>query len=158
VSVPRPRIEALPGHRYRLIEQWHYTWYLADGKRRELIIPAGYCFDASVPRFAWNLIDPRDLEVGGVGHDFIYQHAGQPLPVGSYLVDGVPELGVWTREQADRLFGALLREWTVFDDKAWPPVVRWRRRVAYRMVRLAGWRAWRRNAAARREELAEAGR
>jgi hypothetical protein len=155
-GVPRPRIEALPGHRYRLIEEWHYVWYLDDGKRRELIIEKGFVFDASVPRIAWGLIDPRDLEDGGVPHDLVYYYAEQPLPEGTYLVDGEPELEPWTRQQADRLFGRVLREWTFFEGEVRPPVKRWKRRVAYRMVRLAGWRAWQRNAAARREELAEA--
>ena len=144
-----PHIEVLPGHLYRLESRWTYRWQ-ADGAHRVLRIPAPFVFDAaSVPRLFWALIDPVDLIAGALPHDFLYRCGGRP-PAGSYFVEGAEVREPWERRDVDRLFGRAMKD---FD------VPSWKRRVAFRAVRIFGWRFYGRpESRPLRRVLAEAGR
>lgn len=80
-------------------------------------IPKGFVTDfASIPRLFWNLISPTQLgDVGPIKHDWTYRN------------------GIGTREAADKQF---LRDMEA-DNIGW-----WRRKSAYRLVRIWGWRSW----------------
>lgn len=134
--LPYPRVEPLSGNRYRLVEPYQYEWS-HGGTRYRLTVPAGFENDlASVPRILWWYISPFDLGLAAVPHDWIYEHAGR-LPPGSFQrLQGDRWANVderWSRRDADRLFGRLMRE---------AHVDRTRRRRAYLAVRLLGWPAW----------------
>lgn len=86
-----------------------------------VLIPAGFESDgASVPRFLWGVVFPRDdrnAMFGALFHDFIYRtHPGK-----------------WTRSEADDMFLHLLKEGGVSYHR------RWR---AYLGVRLFGQSSW----------------
>jgi hypothetical protein len=135
---PPPRVEPLGSNRYRLIEDYVYAWK-KDGVHAQLVVPAGFeCDLASVPRILWWYISPFDLGSAVVPHDWIYDHGGK-LPEGSHLrlEEGVwVDVGLpWSRKDADRLFGRMMREANLRKRK---------RRRAYKAVRIFGWRAWRR--------------
>jgi hypothetical protein len=134
--LPYPRVEPLGGNRYRLVEPYVYEWS-HQGARYRLTVPAGFQNDlASVPRVLWWYISPFDLGLAAVPHDWIYFHAGR-LPAGSFQrLEGNRWVDVherWSRRDADRLFGRLMRD---------AHVDRTRRRRAYLAVRLLGWPAW----------------
>jgi hypothetical protein len=135
---PPPRVEPLGGNRYRLVEDYVYAWK-KEGVHAMLVVPAGFeCDLASVPRILWWYISPFDLGSAVVPHDWIYEHRGH-LPAGSHLrlEEGIwVDVGLpWSRRDADRLFGRMMREANLRKRK---------RRRAYKAVRLFGWRAWRR--------------
>lgn len=134
--LPYPRVEPLAGSRYRLAEPYVYTW-TKDGARYRLTVPAGFENDlASVPRILWWYVSPFDLGLAAVPHDWLYYHAGH-LPPGGHQrwEDGrwVDVGAPWSRRDADRLFGRLMRDAHVSRDK---------RRHAYWAVRLFGAPAW----------------
>jgi hypothetical protein len=136
MSVPYPRIEPLSGNFYRLLEDYVYHWE-KEGVRYRLVVPAGFTCDlASIPRLLWWYISPFDLGSAAVPHDWLYAHGGR-VPSGSHSVmeNGVwQEVGQpWTRKDADRLFGRMMREAGVHPAK---------RKRAYRAVRLFGAGAW----------------
>ena len=139
--IKQPRISPHPliiGY-YLLDEDFVYKW-VGDGFNRKLIIPKGFVFDlASVPRIFWTPtgISPDRLRwTAPLIHDFLYEHKGK-LPAGSYFWQ--PRGGweedktEWTRKNADRLFCRIMRE---------DGIKRWKRRMAYRAVRLGGYIAW----------------
>ena len=131
-----PRVEPLGANRYRLVEPYTYAWS-KSGEQYRLTVPAGFENDlASVPRILWWYISPFDLGLAAVPHDWLYFHAGL-LPQGSLQrLDGNKWVDVpqrWTRRDADRLFGRMMRE---------AHVSRTKRRRAYWAVRLFGWPAW----------------
>jgi hypothetical protein len=137
---PFPRVEPLVGNRYRLVEDYLYAWS-KDGIEHRLTVPAGFTSDlASVPRLLWWYISPFDLGPSVVPHDWIYRHAGA-LPAGSHLMceasQWIEVTAAWERKEADRLFGRMMRETSV---------PRFKRRQAYRAVRLFGGWVWRRRA------------
>ena len=134
--VPYPRVEPLGGNRYRLFEAYAYVW-TKDGASYRLVVPAGFTSDlASVPRLLWFVISPFDLGAAVVPHDWVYANAGR-LPPSSWQAwrggDWADDERVWTRREADRLFGRLMRE---------VGVSRWKRRAAYLAVRLFGFLVW----------------
>lgn len=98
---------------YRSMQDYAYTSDKLGGK--QVVVPAGFQTDfASIPRFAWSLIDPEDIIIAHPSyiHDFLYSMRGT-------LTDGF----TYTREQADgvlreamELCGAssIMRE-TVYD-------------------------------------------
>lgn len=133
-----PRLVLLDDwRRYQLLEDWVYVWVLDDGVRR-ITVPKGFTTDlASVPRFLHHLISPSDLRHASLPHDLIYGYAGR-VPGRYFTIDQVECSEPWTRRDADRLFARIMRE-------AGVPV--WRRRAAYRGVRLGGFLRWRRAAA-----------
>lgn len=82
---------------------------------------------ASVPRFFWRLVFPSSDTTAlraAFAHDYIYRT--QPKE--------------WTQEEADKMFFDLL----IVDG-----MVRWRAWLAYIALRLFGWFAWKKNAAAK---------
>ena len=100
--------------------------YRVDYNGKSFIIPRGFESDgASVPRMFWRVVFPStdsDAVTAGICHDYIYRE--QPAD--------------WTREEADRMFLALLVEFGVGI---------WSANRAYDALRLFGWSAWDENAA-----------
>lgn len=95
------------------------NWILcADFRcKDDTIVPRGFVTDfASIPRLFWNLISPTQLgDEGPIAHDWRYRN------------------GIGTREAADKQFLLDMKA----DGVGW-----WRRKSAYRLVRLWGWRSW----------------
>jgi hypothetical protein len=125
---------------YKLRRPFAYIWLAPDDFRRCLLVPAGFENDgASVPRIVWSISGMQqdgEHRAAAIIHDFLYEYQGA-IPVGSYLReddDGWnPVIADWKRKHADRMFGRIMREYTV---------PRQRRRMAYRAVRVGGWTAW----------------
>jgi hypothetical protein len=137
-----PIAERADGHTiYELRHPYAYIWAGPDGKKRCIIVPAGFIYDgASVPRFVWTLsgMSPDGLHrAAALIHDWLYEHKGK-LPVGSYLREETGGWDVieadWQRDHADRMFGQIMREFGVSP---------WRRKVAYKAVHWFGRTAWR---------------
>lgn len=136
----QPAITPIPDNLYRLDDHYVYEWTLA-GIRRRMIVKKGFIFDgASVPRLAWTIsgIVPDGLHRAGVLlHDWIYRDKGH-LPSDSYFhyvePDGwMPLLAQWSRKDADRMLGRLMKE---------AGVSRSRRFIIYWGARLFGWIYW----------------
>lgn len=100
-----------------------------------LTVPAGTVSDlSSVPRLLWPALAPFELgRTAPWVHDLLYQRGGRPGAA-------CEPPRTFTRLEADRLFLQLM----AVEDVPW-----WRRTLAYRAVRLAGWGAWRATAPAR---------
>lgn len=142
--IPQPRIEPHPKiiGEYVVLEDFHFEWK-AESERQLIIVPEGFEFDlTSVPRIFWTPtgITPDRLRwTSPLIHDFPYHYKGK-LPEGSYKIwdddiDGwVDSKRIWTRKNADRLFCRNLRE---------DGISIFKRRMAYRAVRVGGWYAWR---------------
>ncbi|KPJ76616.1 MAG: hypothetical protein AMJ54_10875 [Deltaproteobacteria bacterium SG8_13] len=145
----KPVIEPLDAilfgpNRYRLVEAYTYKWKLlideAPTGDRQMIVPRNFIYDgASVPSFVSKLTGiKRDGEhrAAALLHDWIYHHKGR-LPGRYYQIDFGGENGdtwtAWTRKEADRLFGRVMREYDY---------TRWKRMWAYRAVRWFGWLVW----------------
>lgn len=139
MSVPFPNVRILGPRKYELVSDFIYEWD-HNGERYRMTIPEEFqCDLASVPRIIWPLISPIDLAAASIPHDWLYAYRGV-LPYWSYemrVTDKywVPVEHVWTRREADRLFGRMMRE---------SHVPRWMRRAAFRAVRLFGRCAWQR--------------
>jgi len=126
---------------YVLVEDYSYEWE-HKGLPYRIIVPGGFLYDgASVPRSTWTVSGLRPdglLRAAATVHDFIYEYQGK-MPPGSYqswdsdLNGWVDVKQRWTRKSADKMFGRLMRE---------AGMSRYRRRMAYRAVRLAGGVAW----------------
>lgn len=103
---------------YQLVKPWSFV---ANGHEQQ--VPVGLVVDgASVPRAVWSFMPPDGLHrAGAFAHDWTYINRGH--------IDGV----TLTREQTDQLFYNLMVEAGVSPSRAG---------IAYRAVRLAGWRAW----------------
>lgn len=121
-------------HPYPIVWQYEGTWY-------RFWVPAGFRYDvASIPRIFWPLVSPTELGFEApLAHDWLISRAGL-VQVESLEGQGWGPL-IWmlsnrtthfTRPQVDRLFCYLMRERK-------PPITRWKRRWAYRMVRAYGW-------------------
>jgi hypothetical protein len=117
-----PRLTYLPAMgAWRLDRSYRYFDEVNDVVLR---VPQGFIFDlASVPRVLWPVIAPFELSlVAPLLHDFLYR-AGGRTSVRDY-----------TRAEVDRLFlRAAIEE----------GVPRLKASVAYRMVRMFGFTAWR---------------
>jgi hypothetical protein len=125
--------------KFLLVEDYTYEWS-HEGTLFRITVPAGFVTDmASSPRAVWWLVSPFDLGGAPLTHDWLY-HWGGNLPVGSYqwysaaLHVWVDARHVWSRYDADRLFGRGMRE---------HGVARWRRRMAFRIVDVLGRSHWR---------------
>lgn len=94
---------------------------MPDGSVIEVLVPAGFEYDASIPnlalvrRIAGSPYDP-DLEAAACVHDWLYQTNWLP------------------RDVADRIYLVLLR---------WAGVSEWRAWLHYRMLRMFGGAAYR---------------
>ena len=125
---------------YRLVANWWYLW-IHDGQVHRLAIRRGFEYDgASVPRLAWSLSGLRPdglIRAAALPHDYLYRYKGR-LPGCEHTVwcEGLGWLrvaGCWSRRDADRLFGRIMRE---------AGVRKFQRRIAYRFVRALGWLSW----------------
>lgn len=129
---------------YRLIDTYTYEWKLKinenEYSERKIIVPKDFIYDgASVPSFVTRLTGiKRDGEhrAAALLHDWLYHHKGR-LPGEYYQINFEGEHDdtwtKWTREDADRLFGRVMREFGY---------LRWKRVWAYRSVRWFGWLVW----------------
>lgn len=137
-----PDLRPIANNKYQLWQNWYYTWVKDDIIRR-IKIPAGFiCDGASVPRGLWTItgITPDGLGIRSAAlvHDFLYAHKGD-LPEGSYQkldssnssnLKWIDLDEIWTRKNADRIFCRIMRECGVS---------KFKRRMAYRGVRMFGW-------------------
>ncbi len=140
MSLPQPALIPVGENRWRLTEDYACEW-THGGIRRRITVKAGFETDlASVPRPLWGFGLPPDglHRAAAVIHDALYMARGR-MPTGYLLYEELSggqwarHLARYTREEADRLFGRLMRE---------AGVPRWRRRLMYRAVRLVSWAFW----------------
>ncbi len=128
--IPQPDIRPIADGKYRLKALYHYEYGDVVFKIR-----AGFIHDgASVPRLAWTLSGLRPdglLRAAALLHDALYQHCGE-LPR-SWVFPGKTK---FTRAEADRIFHDVMQAAGV----GW-----WKRKVAYRGVRIGGWISWRKH-------------
>lgn len=120
-----PIITIEPGSgEWTLVSPFH-----AEVNGHTVVIPAGFRFDlASVPRILWWLVAPFHLSIAApLVHDWLYRRGGWLIPGGARVA----------RSDADRVFRDLMRQYGV------NPVVAF---LAWVVVRVFGWVAWRRNA------------
>lgn len=122
---------------YRLHEDYIYQWE-HNGRIYRIIVPREFRFDkASVPHWAWSLIQPSGLQDAAAAvHDWLYYHNGKlPFKYYQVLIDGEwQNVGkYWNRHDADRLFARILR------DSGAP---KWRRRLMFQAVDKFGWQFW----------------
>jgi hypothetical protein len=142
-AVSAPAQVLLPDlRRFRLLEAATYTWR-HESRSYRLVVPAGFEHDfASVPRPLWALISPIDLGLASMFHDWLYRNRGRvtTLQWDAAAERWTPRKDPWIRRDADRLFARIMRE---------QGVARWRRRLAFRVVRVVGGRYWRSGGPAR---------
>jgi hypothetical protein len=131
-------------NRYRLIETYTYDWRFKINEdhysEHKIIVPKDFIYDgASVPAFVTRLTGIRrdgEHRAAALLHDWLYHHKGR-LPGEHYQINFEGEhddtWATWTREEADRLFGRVMREFGY---------TRWKRVWAYRTVRWFGWLVW----------------
>ena len=108
-----------------------------DDRHVVMTVPAGYEFDlASIPRMFWFIIAPFELSLAApLVHDFLYEFTGCVNPC------WIEEEGEWfvpsivTRKNADDIFDQLMKRSLIKD---------WRRRAAYRAVRMFSGNIWKR--------------
>jgi len=147
MSISQPNNVPVAERLYRLKEEYVYDWEKQTRSEDEttqsrIVVPAGFLYDgASVPRIAWTLsgILPDGLiRAAALVHDWLYRYRGH-IPTGSYQY--LDQAGTWqdyyaawSREDADRLFGRMMRE---------AGMSKRSRRTASRAVRWFGWLAWR---------------
>lgn len=134
----QPDILPISEDDYLLDEDYIYEWDI-QGVPQRIIVPKGFIYDgASVPQIFWGLgLRPDGLiRAAALVHDWIYNFDGD-LPKGSYqyLQDNEwkPVIGRWKREDADRLFGRMMKE---------AGLPGWKRWLAYRAVRWFGSTYW----------------
>lgn len=127
MSLTQPKAILIDSTHYILFEDYGYTWELdafdADDNMKkctvktELTVRSGFRWDgASVPKFLWRLGFHPDgpHRAAALIHDFIYVHKGK-LPAGS-MVSNYPgatdqiQHGSFSRTDADRLFGRMMKE------------------------------------------------
>jgi hypothetical protein len=140
-----PHIRILGDRLYELMQD-HWVVWKHEGKYHRIVVPEGFICDGnSVPWFGRPLV-PGDWTLGieaVLAHDFMYHRRGR-LRLHEYMVEDTPGNWrdpleyegyrlAWSRRDADRLFARLMRE---------SGVPQWRRRAAYRAVRLAFWNNW----------------
>ena len=135
-ALAQPALTPRGGGLFRLDEDYTYEW-VVSGLRRSLTIKAGFLTDiASVPPLFWALGFPPDglHRAAAVLHDALYRARGiLPSSHLIYRVNGVAVPARFTRLEADRLFGRMMRE---------ADVPQWRRRAMFRVVRAVSWAFW----------------
>jgi hypothetical protein len=142
VKVPSGWFYRLLGRQAWMYElQSEYVYYFTYlGEQFRLRIPAKLRFDgASIP---WLVKVLTGLERDGLHrpawtlHDVVYKYGGR-LPLGMLQIligeEWQDYPTVWTRQDADKLFGRVLRECGE---------TRQTRRLMYRGVRVGGWLPW----------------
>lgn len=122
---------------YELRTDYRYIW-MHGGTEHRWTVPAGFLFDgASIPRLARIWLGPWSLGLGPpLIHDHGYRYRGV-MPAGTHEVvrDGRWQVNrdPWSRSGLDRLMARMMRE---------KGVPKFRRRMAYRAIRLGGWYPW----------------
>jgi hypothetical protein len=147
------RYEQVAEEEWRLCDDLIYEW-VYDGHFNRITVHQGFIMDmASVPRILHPLIGRWDLREAAVLHDAQYRSGGHPagfwLHERSY--ESLANLAAnsvvpafqyspwerirsrWIREESDRLFARVMRERGVDP---------WKRRWAYKGVRVFGGSAW----------------
>jgi hypothetical protein len=129
---------------YRLVKTFPYDWKIKINENHysehKITVPKNFLYDgASVPApVTWLTGIRRDGKhrAAALLHDWLYHHKGR-LPGGHYQInfegEGDDTWAKWTRKDADRLFGRVMREFEY---------TRWKRVWAYRSVRWFGWLVW----------------
>lgn len=118
-------------HPYPIVWQYKGSWY-------RFWVPAGFrCDVASIPRIFWPLVSPTELGFEApLAHDYLISVQGKVelewFYEGTKRFRPQPDCEPFTRAQSDRLFCYLMRERK-------PPIPRWKRRWAFRIVRAYGW-------------------
>lgn len=139
-KLPQPKLSAYGRSNgtqfYILNKDYEYKWE-AKGYKRKIIVKEGYITDlASIPRIAWSFtgLTPSGLiSAAALPHDLLCEHKGN-LPEGSCFIfqfDMWLDISHrhWTRKQADKLFGRIMKD---------SGVRRIKRRAAYLAVRMYG--------------------
>lgn len=137
-----PQNEPISDDLYRLIEDWQYVWF-HKGAYYRIVAKKNFIYDgASVPNCLGWILDLHpdgQFRAACVPHDMLYIGQGE-LPVGAFQTfDGhkwVNVKKVWTRHEVDKLFARILRE---------TGMPQFKRRMAYRAVRVGGWLPWKRD-------------
>ena len=113
---------------FELVLPYPATWTNSKGFKNTIVIPAGFRYDvASIPRIFWPLIAPRELGYKApLVHDYLLSKQGYV----SIETDGIRTRAHFFRPSIDKIFAVLMRE---------AGVPRWKRRLAYRAVRLWSW-------------------
>lgn len=132
-EIRAPEMRLLPNqHCFLLTTPMTYTWTAPEGDykgyRLQLVVPEGFEHDfASVPHILHSVVNPIDLGLASIVHDWIYHWKGHVTTriqmEGEWTEIDTP----WSREMADRLWGRIMRE---------QGVVPWRRRLAFCVVRI----------------------
>lgn len=135
---PKPTALLLTGQQRVLVRPYAYNL----SKDTRIVVPAGFVWDqASVPRVFWSFISPFDLSpAAALIHDWLYRWAGQ-IPEPSFQTQRLHHPDEWisvhrefTRREAEDIFQDSMRR---------SGIPLWRRRVASRVTRLTGFRAFR---------------
>ncbi len=107
--------------------QWELTERFIFAKL--FVINAGFRFDlASIPRILWRLLAPFELSIAApLGHDYLYRHGGRFVSL-----TGIKRK--ISRKDADKLFLKVMED----EGVGW-----FRRKAAYRAVRLFAGGCWR---------------
>jgi hypothetical protein len=146
MSIDQPNNVPVAERLYRLAQEYIYAWEKQTRTEKataaaRIVVPVGFLYDgASVPRVAWTLsgVLPDGLiRAAALVHDWLYRYKGR-LPAGSYQYrdqagNWQDYYAAWSRKDADRLFGRMMRE---------AGMSKRRRRLAYRTVRWFGWWVW----------------
>ena len=136
-----PKIRVHGPEDFELLEDWTYEWDKEGYPLQRLIIFAGFrCDLASVPKQVHSIIGKLDLGLHpALTHDALYRCKGNPdrseFLAHMGLVDNVwvPAEHIWSRSEADHLFGRHMRE---------AGVPGWKRKLAYLAVRIFGRGRW----------------
>ena len=139
VSNPRQVLHADLRY-FVLADEAVYAWRLpeADGDTPpgvyRLVVAEGFRHDfASVPRLLWTFIAPLDLGLASIFHDWLYRAQGRVETLRWTEAGWNAVREPWTRREADRLFGRIMRE---------QGVASWKRRLAFYAVRAFGGSVW----------------
>lgn len=128
---------------YRLLDSYRYHWE-HEGEKFRLTVKQSFRTDlASVPDWLHSFIGQEDLGLGPpIHHDALYRCGGdtwtskwidQMALIDEEEMTWINDMTPWSRHNADRLFGRMMRE---------KKIKQWRRRMAYRGVRVFGWWVW----------------
>lgn len=141
--IEQPKNIPLPGGKYRLVEDYQYTWTHVDGVTYRMTIKSGFINDgATVHRLFWTLsgLTPDGLlRAGALIHDCVLKHQGKmPSTIMEKQVNNewVPCKLQLTKLQADQLFRKILVE---SENKNWHIVLCYYAVRAYTYVRGYSW-------------------
>lgn len=122
------------GYRHLILSESFPVLFEYQGNKYRFWLSGGFAYDqASIPRILWPVIAPRELGyLPPAAHDYLIERHGRVSieKWSSYFGKWTDvEAPPFTREQADKLFCALMRS---------EGIPRWKRRLAYRAVRSYG--------------------